>query len=83
MKKVILYGIRGSGRKEIEFFLDNSYEIIAYSDSDIQYDRYRYINYKRFFEPARLVNLEFDYVIITPKNLTISNEIKEKLLGGG
>ena len=49
MKKVILYGIRGIGRKEIEFFLSNSYEIIGYSDSDKCYNKCRYINYIRYF----------------------------------
>lgn len=83
MKKVILYGIRGTGRKEIEHFLSDSYEIVGYSDSDVQYCDYNYFNYIRFFLPEELKNQFFDYLIITPKDLKVSDEIKDKLVQGG
>jgi len=84
MKSVILYGIRGTGRKEIESFLSDSYEIIGYSDSDVRYWKCQHINFKRFFLPEELKDISFDYLIITPVNPDISSEIGKKLcLGGG
>lgn len=83
MRRVILYGLRGKGRKEVESFLDESYEIVGYSDSDLQYWDCRYINYIRFMKPEELKDVEFDYLIITPLNLAISNEIKNSILEWG
>lgn len=83
MKRVILYGIRGRGRKEIESFLNDSYEIVGYSDSDTQYQKGQHINFNRFFKPEELKDIDFDYLIITLLNLDISNEIKRKLVEGG
>ena len=83
VKKVILYGIRGAGRKEIELYLSNSYEIVGYSDSDKQYHDFHYVDYINFFRPEELADLEFDYIIITPKYLGTSNEIKKKILARG
>ncbi len=84
-KKVILYGIRGEGRREIEYYLSNDYEIIGYSDSDVQYYTCHYINYKCFFIPEKLAEQDFDYIIITVKDLKISNEIRQQIIarGGG
>jgi len=82
-KKVILYGIRGEGRKEIEYYLSNAYEIIGYSDSDVQYHTCRYINYISFFNPDELPMHDFDYIIITVKDLKKSNEIRRQIIGGG
>lgn len=82
-KKVILYGIRGSGRKEIELFLDDHYEIKGYCDSAKEYSDYKFIDYKMFCVPEKLRQQEFDFIIITPKNIRISHEIKCKCLKEG
>ena len=83
MKKVILYGVRGKGRKEVESFLDDSYEIVGYSDSDKRYWGCRYIDFIRFIKPEDLKDAEFDYLIITVLNLDISNEIMNRILEQG
>lgn len=79
MKKVILYGIRGRGRKEVEKFLSDSYVIVGYSDSDIQYWNCQYINFTKFYRPEELKDVEFDYLVITPLNFEVSNEIKKNV----
>lgn len=83
MQTVILYGLRGAGRREVEYFLSDDYKIIGYSDSDIQYNSYSYINYIKFIRQEELNTISYDCLIITPKDLKIANEIKSKLIQGG
>lgn len=83
MKKVILYGIRGLLRKEIEQYLSDEYEIIGYSDSAAEYQHCRWIDFKQFFSKKVLKTIEFDYCIITTKTRETAKEIKDMLLSEG
>jgi len=61
MRRVILYGVRHVElRRDIEYFLDDAYEIIGYSDSYYTSD---VLDGKRFIRPEQLSNTEFDYII--------------------
>lgn len=61
MKKVILYGVRHVElRRDIEYFLDDNYEISGYSDT---YYRSDVLDGKRFIPPERLSDEEFDYIL--------------------
>lgn len=61
MKKIVLYGVRHVElRRDIEFFLDDGYEISGYSDT---YYRSDVLDGKRFIPPEQLRNEEFDFII--------------------
>ena len=61
MKKIVLYGVRHVElRRDIEFFLDDGYEISGYSDTYYQSD---VLDGKRFIPPEQLRNEEFDFII--------------------
>lgn len=61
MKKIILYGVRHIElRRNIEFFLDDGYEIIGYSDTWYESD---VIDGKRFIPPQQLCDESFDYIV--------------------
>lgn len=61
LKKIILYGVRHVElRRDIEFFLDNEYEIAGYSDTYYTSD---ILDGKRFIPPNQLKTEEFDYII--------------------
>lgn len=61
MKQVILYGVRHIElRREIEYFLDDEYEIVGYSDTWYESD---VIGGKRFIPPQQLRYQQFDYIL--------------------
>ncbi len=78
-KGVILYGVRGI-RETIEHLLDDKYEVIGYSDSDLIYHNLKEYEYKPFYIPEHLKYTIFDYVVITILNREISNDIVKKLI---
>lgn len=77
--KVIIYGVRGQ-RKYLENCLANHYEIIGYSDSDERYSGIKKYDYKPFYSPENLINIEFDYIIINSNVEVISEQIMSKLM---
>lgn len=61
VKQIILYGVRHVElRRDIEFFLDDGYEIIGYSDTWYTSD---VLDGKRFIPLEQLRAVEFDYII--------------------
>ena len=89
MKKIIIYGIENIILcKNIEFFLDDDYEIIGYSDT--YYCINDTINGKKFIPLGELLNFEFDYILLSShskitqedmrKNLSLHNIPSEKIV---
>lgn len=61
MKKLILYGVsQVKLRRDIEYFLDDDWEIIGYSDTYYTSD---VLDGKRFIPPNQLSHTEFDYIM--------------------
>ena len=81
MKRLILYGVRHVElRRNVEYFLDNSYEIVGYSDSYYTTD---VLDGKRFISPEMLSHMEFDYIIPLSFKETVLSEMKTDLIGQG
>ncbi len=79
--KVILYGIFGNGRREVEQNLSDKFEIIGYMDSSPEVAGLRQYDFKPLYKVEDLRDLEFDYLIITSKTLASYNEIVGRLQG--
>lgn len=61
-KRVILYGVGSIElRKDAEFFMDDDYEIIGYSDTYFTCD---VLDHKPFYLPDELCRLEFDFIVL-------------------
>ncbi len=81
VKRLILYGVRHVElRRNVEYFLDNSYEIVGYSDSYYTTD---VLDGKRFISPKMLSHMEFDYIIPLSFKETVLSEMKTDLIGQG
>lgn len=81
MKKVIIYGIKNiEVRRNIENFLDDSYEIVGYSDGHYSYDIF---DKKRFFSPEELSEQEFDFILLTPQSSATQAEVRRFLTAMG
>jgi hypothetical protein len=63
MKRIILYGCGTASvemRRNVEFFMDKSYEIIGCIDGKYNYDA---LDNKPFFEFEELQNIDFDFIL--------------------
>lgn len=81
MKRVILYGVRHVElRRDIEYFLDDGYEIIGYSDTYYTSD---VLDGKRFIPPEELSNTEFDYIMPLSFKETTLEGMRSNLTGQG
>jgi len=81
-KRVILYGVRGM-RENIEYLLDDRYEIIGYSDADEAYSMLTEYEYRPFYTPEKLDDISTDYIIITIINQDVSRDAVKKLISYG
>lgn len=81
MKKLILYGVRHVElRRNIEYFLDDSYEIIGYSDGHYTND---VLDGKQFILPEKLSSTEFDCIMLLSYRENILAEMKSDLVNQG
>lgn len=81
MKKIILYGVTSVElRRNIEFFLDEGYEIIGYSDTNYRED---VLDGKAFFPPEELHRYEFDCVIPLSFKKEVLEMMRRHLLAHG
>ena len=77
MKKIIIYGVSNIVlRRQIEYFLDDSYEIIGYSDGYYKKD---FIDEKPFIAPENLWNKEFDFLLLNAFSESSRNQMKRML----
>lgn len=78
MKQVILYGVGSVElRRDVEYFLDNNYEILGYSDTHYTYDS---LDGARFFRPQELSQQVFDFIIPLFFSWEIIEEVRNFLL---
>ena len=62
MKKVLAYGVGNIElRRKIEKFMDNGYQIVAYTDS---YAKKDFCDGKKFVKPRDIMELGSDYIIV-------------------
>ena len=81
MKKVILYGVcQVELRRDIEYFLDDGYEIIGYSDTYYTSD---VLDGKRFIPPEQLPDMEFDYIILLSFKENVLTDMRSSLIDQG
>ncbi len=81
MKKVVIYGVKNSElRKDIEFFLDDNYKIVGYSDT---YFMSSGIDGMPFIPPCQLCHWEFDYILLAAQQKAARMEIRQSLLSYG
>ncbi|MCM1235103.1 MAG: hypothetical protein NC489_33810 [Ruminococcus flavefaciens] len=75
--KVIIYGVKNiETRRNIEYFLDDNYEIVGYSDGHYPYD---VLDGKKFFFPEELPNQEYDFIVLTAQSSSTQTEISKVL----
>lgn len=78
MKKIIIYGVKNVDlRRSIEYFLDDEYEIIGYSDGVYTYD---ILDGKNFIGPSELKNQEYDFILVAALSSSVQSEIRRNLL---
>lgn len=78
---MILYGVRHVElRRDIEYFLDDSYEIIGYSDTYYTSD---VLDDKHFIPPEGLPYTEFDYIIPLSFKKSVLADMRSKLIDQG
>lgn len=81
VRRIILYGVRHVElRRDIEFFLDDGYEISGYSDSYYTCD---VLDGKRFILPEALCGTEFDCVLPLSFKETVLADMKSGLIERG
>lgn len=81
MKRVILHGVHHVElRRDVEYFLDDGYEIVGYSHSYYTSD---ILDGKRFIPPEQLPNMEFDHIILLSFRENILADIRSSLIGLG
>lgn len=74
MKRVIVYGVKNiKVRRDIEYFLDEDYQIIGYSDGHYSCD---VLDGKTFFHPEELCRQEYDFILLTPQAEKTQKEIR-------
>jgi len=80
--KIIIYGIMDEPRRlEIEYLLDDSYEVAAYTDYD--YDL-QYFGNRQFIRPENLAHeLDFDYIIIASYDDDFISSVSARLKQDG
>lgn len=79
MKKVIIYGVRGR-RRYIEEMLSSNYEVVGYSDSDSLYQKLKWYEYKPFWTPCKLIDAEFDYILVSIADAIAAQQVKDRLI---
>lgn len=81
MKKLILYGVRHVElRRNIEYFLDDGYEIAGYSDGYYTKD---VLDGRRFVPPERLCDTEFDCIMPLSFKEDVLAEMRAGLMDRG
>lgn len=77
MKRIILYGCGTASvemRRNVEFFMDKSYEITGCIDGKYNYDA---LDNKPFFEFEELQNIDFDFILLcSKKESTLASMLK-------
>lgn len=77
MKKIIVYGVKNlEFRRQMEYFLDDHYEIIAYSDGHYKRDIW---DGKRFILPEDLWRQEFDWILLNTRTEKARAEMREHI----
>ena len=77
MKKVVVYGVRKLEiRRYIDHFLDESYEIIGYTDGHYTRD---ILDGKTFIPLEELSKWSFDFVLVCASSSSAQAEIKRSL----
>lgn len=80
-KKVVLYGVRQVElRRDVEFFLDDYYQIVGYSDSYYPCD---VLDGKPFLRLEELAQSDFDYIILLTYLPNTFESMKKGLLKQG
>ncbi|MCM1235104.1 MAG: hypothetical protein NC489_33815, partial [Ruminococcus flavefaciens] len=75
--KIIIYGVKNiETRRNIEYFLDENYEIVGYSDGHYPYDL---LDGKRFFMPEELCDQEYDFILLTAQSSGTQADIRRVL----
>ena len=78
MKKIIVYGVKNLElRRSIEYFLDDHYEIVGYTDGHYEYD---VLDNQKFFRLEELCHQEFDFIVIASSSGATQSEIRRILL---
>ena len=78
MKKVILYGVGSVElRRDAEYFMDDEYEIVGYSDSHYSYDS---LDGAAFYPPEALCHQPVDYVVLLAFQESVLTQMREYLL---
>ena len=73
MKKIIVYGVKNLElRRSIEYFLDDHYEIVGYTDGHYEYD---VLDNQKFFRLEELCHQEFDFIVIASSSGATQSEI--------
>ena len=81
MEKVIVFGVKNiKVRRDVEYFLDDSYQIIGYSDGHYSSD---ILDGKPFFRPEELCEQKYDFIIVTSQTGKAQAEIRRILSGLG
>ncbi len=81
MKKVIIYGVKNlSLRREIENFLDDTYEIIGCSDGHYKED---FWNEYQFIPLEDLCSQDYDFILLCAGSSANREEMKRNLLAFG
>ena len=78
MKKIIVYGVKNLElRRSIEYFLDDHYEIVGYTDGHYEYD---VLDNQKFFRLEELCHQEFDFIVIASSSGATQSEIRRPIL---
>ena len=78
MKKIIVYGVKNLElRRSIEYFLDDHYKIVGYTDGHYEYD---VLDNQKFFRLEELCHQEFDFIVIASSSGATQSEIRRILL---
>ena len=72
--KIIVYGL-GSDYEFYKYFLQDCFEIVAYSDKD----RDKWEKFEKGIPVEKIKDYPFDYIYVTPYKYV--EEIKQELLG--
>lgn len=81
MKKIVLYGVGSIElRRDIEYFLDDGYEIVGYSDTHYRSD---VLDGKPFLPPRELCRQELDYIILLSFREDILQNMRRYLISQG
>lgn len=81
MGKIIVYGVGNAViRRNVEYFLDDDYEIVGYSDTYFGED---ILDHRPFFRPEDLPRMDFDYILLCSFQESLKNTMRAKLEAEG